>query len=62
MQNLGKRYAEMAWNYARSQPGANDPHKIAKHALDAFILIDKSADGKRDFSDSQAKVLLEACK
>ena len=61
-QHLGMQYARMAWTYARSQPEASDPHKLAKHALDAFILIDKSADGKRDFSDSQAKVLLEACK
>lgn len=57
---LGKRYASMAWAYARSHAEASDLGKLEKHALDAFVLADKSADGKRDFTDSQAKVYLDA--
>lgn len=57
---LGKRYALMAWAYARSHAEAGDLAKLEKHALDAFVLADKSADGKRDFTDSQAKVYLDA--
>ena len=57
---LGKRYAQMAWAYARAHAEAADPAKLEKHALDAFVLADKSADGKRDFTDSQATVYLNA--
>jgi hypothetical protein len=55
---LGQRYAEMALVYAKSHAEAGDLEKLRKHALDAFSLIDKSADGKRDFTDAQALVYL----
>jgi hypothetical protein len=57
---LGKRYAVMAWAYARAHAEAVDLVKLEKHALDAFLLADTAADGKRDFTDSQAKVYLDA--
>ena len=59
---LGKRYAVMAWAYARSHVEAGDPAKLQKHAEDAFILADTAMDGKRDFTDSQAAVYLNAHK
>ena len=59
---LGKRYAVMAWAYAKSHAEAVDPAKLQKHAEDAFLLADTSADGKRDFSDAQIKIYLEANK
>jgi F420-dependent methylenetetrahydromethanopterin dehydrogenase len=59
---LGKRYAQMAWAYARSHVEAGDPVKLQKHAEDAFILADTAVDGKRDFTDSQAAVYLNAHK
>lgn len=57
---LGKRYAVMAWAYARAHAEAVDLVKLQKHAESAFLLADTSADGKRDFTDSQAKVYLDA--
>jgi hypothetical protein len=57
---LGKRYALMAWAYARSHAEASDPAKLEKHALDAFLLADTSTDGKRDFTSAQATVYLNA--
>lgn len=57
---LGKKYAEMAWIYAKAQPEASDPAKLRRHAEQAFVIADKAADGKRDFSNAQAAVYLNA--
>lgn len=57
---LGKRYAALAWAFARAQADAGDPRKARAHAVAAFVLADTSADGKRDFTDKQAGVYLDA--
>ena len=51
--SLGMEYARLALLYARDKgtPTA---------ALEAFRLIDTTADGRRDFSDAQARVFLDA--
>jgi len=59
---LGKRYAELAWAFARSRPDAGDAKKARAHAVAAFVLADTSADGKRDFTDKQVAVYLDALK
>lgn len=46
---LGKEYAKLAVSHS------DDP----RAQLDAFLLIDRSADGKRDFTDAQARLLLD---
>ena len=57
---LGKRYAALAWAYAEKQADSADPVKGRKHALEAFILADTSADGKRDFNDTQVRAYIDA--
>ncbi len=57
---LGKRYAVLAWAFARVQPDSHHREKLEKHALDAFTLADTAADGTRDFTPSQARVYLDA--
>lgn len=59
---LGQKYASLAWAYARSQKEASDPAKLRKHAEQAFILADTSADGKRDFNDADVARFLDATK
>jgi hypothetical protein len=58
---LGKKYAELAWSYSKVQE-SDDPEKARKHAEQAFVLADTSADGKRDFNDTQMRVYLDAAK
>lgn len=53
---LGRKYAELAVTYARAQPDGD----LDRHALGAFILSDTASDGKRDFTDAQARVHLTA--
>lgn len=55
---LGRKYAALAWAYARAQKDSVDPAKARKHAEQAFVLADKSADGKRDFTDTQAALYI----
>lgn len=57
---LGKRYAALAWAYAEKQPDSVDSVKGRKHALEAFVLADTSADGKRDFNDTQVRAYIDA--
>jgi hypothetical protein len=59
---LGKKYAELAWSYSKVQRESSDPEKARKHAEQAFVLADTSADGKRDFNDTQMRVYLDAAK
>ena len=58
--NLGKKYAELGWAYSRVQPDSTDPEKARKHALEGFVIADTAADGKRDFTDTQARVYVDA--
>ncbi|MBL0304426.1 MAG: hypothetical protein IPQ23_22495 [Cytophagaceae bacterium] len=53
---LGRRYAQMALTQSASVPA--DLQMTA--ALDAFRIIDTSLDGKRDFTESQARVFIDA--
>lgn len=62
LHELGNRYAKMAWAYGRAHVEAGDPAKLQKHVEDAFLLIDTTADGKRDFTNAQAKIYIEANK
>lgn len=50
---LGRKYARMAWAYAKTQPDSAVPPKVRKHAQQAFVIIDKAADGSRDFDDQE---------
>jgi hypothetical protein len=54
---LGKQYAALACAYADSI-GGSDAEKL-KHALGAFRLADEK-DGKRDYTDAQARAFIEA--
>lgn len=58
--DLGRRYAQLAWAWAKSRPGADDPRTARALAVSAFVLADTSADGKRDFTDKQVGVYLDA--
>lgn len=59
---LGKRYAALGWAYSAQQSEFSDPEKAAKHAYDGFIIADTSLDGKRDFSDTQVRIYVEAAR
>lgn len=60
--DLGKRYASLAWAYAKAQADSSDPVKARRHAVEAFVLADTSADGKRDFTDKQVGAYVDACR
>jgi hypothetical protein len=51
--SLGMEYARMALLYARNKDAD-------RSALEAFRIIDSMADGRRDFTDAQARVFLDA--
>jgi hypothetical protein len=53
---LGRDYARLAVLHAGQFHG---PERML-HAVEAFRLIDSTADGKRDFSDAQARVFINA--
>lgn len=54
---LGRQYAALAVAYAE-QMGGTDAEKL-KHAVGAFRLADER-DGKRDYTDAQARAFIEA--
>lgn len=58
LNRLGQEYARIAVSHAKRMGGDNSAQLST--ALSAFRLADESADGKRDFSDAQARVLIEA--
>lgn len=53
---IGRKYAALAWAYARAHGGER------KTAVEAFVLADTAADGRRDFTDKQAALYLDASK
>jgi hypothetical protein len=53
LHELGMEYARLALLYAKDKGEE-------KAALEAFRIIDSTADGKRDFTDAQARVFLDA--
>ena len=53
--SLGMEYARLALLYAKDKGEPNA-------AIEAFRLIDTTADGRRDFTDAQARVFLDAAK
>lgn len=53
---LGRKYAALAWAYANAHGGAR------KTAVEAFVLADTAADGRRDFTDKQVAVYLDSTK
>lgn len=55
---LGTQYAQLAVAYAATKGGT--PLEQRRHALAAFRLADETADGKRDFTDAQTAVYLDA--
>ena len=55
--NLGMEYARLALKAA-----AHLPSHRAEGEVKAFRLIDTSADGRRDFTDAQARTFLEAAR
>ena len=58
---LGKKYASLGWAYSRMQrDSAESAEKARKHAVEGFIIADTAADGKRDFTDKQAGVYVDA--
>lgn len=52
----GQRYAQIAVAHAAQMP----PKDRLAAALDAFRLADTSLDGRRDFTDAQARIFIEA--
>ena len=60
MDTLGKKYAALGWAYSKAQPDSSDPAKARKHAVEGFLIADTAADGKRDFTDKQAGVYVDA--
>ncbi len=57
---LGKKYAALGWAHSRAQKDSSDPAKARKHAVEGFLIADTAADGKRDFTDKQAGVYIDA--
>lgn len=55
---LGQEYARVAVSHAKRMGGDRDAQ--LRTALSAFRLADETTDGKRDFSDAQARVYIEA--
>ena len=55
---LGREYARIAVSHAQRMGG--DKQRQLATALSAFRLADETADGKRDFTDAQARVYIEA--
>ena len=61
MDLLARKYASLGWAYSRMQKdSADSPEKARKHAVEGFIIADTAADGKRDFTDKQAGVYVDA--
>lgn len=52
----GQRYAQLAVAHAAQMPQADR----LQAALEAFRLADTALDGRRDFTDAQARVFIEA--
>ena len=59
---LGEKYAALGWAYASVQKDSDDQEKARKHAFEGFIIADTNADGKRDFTDRQVAVYVDAAK
>lgn len=57
---LGKKYAGMAWAYARAQKDSTDAAKARKHAVDSFALIDRSEDGRTDFTATEVAFYVDS--
>lgn len=55
---IGTEYARIAVSHAKRMGG--DSKAQLSTALAAFRLADEAADGKRDFTDAQARILIEA--
>jgi len=59
--SLGKKYAEVGWAYSRAQKDSSESaEKARRHAVEGFVIADTAADGKRDFTDKQAGVYVDA--
>jgi len=54
LQRLGREYAKLAVAHGKQQPTLQ-----REAALEAFRIIDESADGKRDFTDQQARLFID---
>lgn len=54
LHRLGQEYAKLAVAHGKARPNLQ-----REAALEAFRLIDESADGKRDFTDSQARLFID---
>ena len=54
----GREIGRIAVRHAEQLGGS--PAERLRHALDAFRLIDVQEDGKRDFSEAQARIYVEA--
>ena len=60
---LAHKYATLGWAYSRAQPeSAEDADKARTHAVAGFLIADTAADGKRDFSDRQAGIYVDAAR
>lgn len=57
MQALGLEYARIA---VAAAAGEKSPARVREVAIEKFRIVDASADGKRDFSDRQAGVFVDA--
>ena len=55
---LGQKYARLAVSHAE-QLGVPGEVKL-QSALDAFRIIDTALDGRRDFTEAQARVFIES--
>lgn len=59
--SLGKKYATLGWAYSRAQKDSSESaEKARRHAVEGFVIADTAADGKRDFTDKQAGVYVDA--
>jgi len=54
----GKHLAKIAVAYGRARGGT--ALEVRRHCLGAFVLADEREDGRRDFTDAQAAVFVDA--
>lgn len=63
LDTLGKKYAALGWAYAAAQPdSASSRARARQHAVEGFVIADTTADGKRDFTDKQVGVYVDAAR
>lgn len=55
---VGKQYAKVAVDYAEQMGGSNE--EKLRHAVGCFDRLDQGDNGKRDWTDAQARIFIEA--